>query len=128
MIADHATTSELGGFYAQFPITLYMPQSSNHFLHATGIYLVIREFSPFRGFPEEENVQQQRYSGAILAIRTLKCAPRSELCIEHTSAGIEPQLAELLPFFRRQPEFQYITPFRIQYLRDFIPSKARDCA
>ena len=57
MIADHAITSELGGFHAPFPITFYMLQGSNRFSHATGIHLVNREFPPFRGFPEEEDVQ-----------------------------------------------------------------------
>ena len=57
VIADHATSSELGGFHAQFPITFYMLQGSNHFLHSTGIHLVNREVPPSRGLPEKQDVQ-----------------------------------------------------------------------
>ena len=53
MIAVHATTSELGGFHAQLPITFYMLQGSNYFLHATAT----SRKSGISRFPEEEEVQ-----------------------------------------------------------------------
>ena len=132
MIADHGTTSELEGFHAQFPITFHILQGSNHFLRATGIHLVNRGIFPFprpSGGRRHSTLTgpSERYSRAILAIRTSKCASRSWLYIGPTFAGIESQLAGLLSLLGRQPEFQYATN-RIQYLRDFISSKARNGA